>query len=211
MSTMNLFSLEAEHGVIGAMLKRPELVSVLRDGLSADAFAYGDNAELFGLICELDDAGTPVDVITLGDRHPELRSGESTLALAGEIWQNTPSVANAREYARIVRDRAVCRQIVSMADKASEIAQGAGSVEDKLSQVQTLVSGLDSGGADAECGSIGDLLAEHLDVLQERFDRHMAGVTLDGLSTGIPDLDAYTQGLKPGDMVVIAGRPAKKF
>jgi len=208
MSMMELHSLEAEHGVLGAMLKQPHLISVLAEELAPDAFAYPANSDLYRLILDLEAAGTPVDIITLGEAREYLADDTRTMAYAGEILINTPSVANAKEYARIVRERAVSRQIVEAAAGIDQIAREQTAIEDKIAQAQALILGLDAGGADGECQMIGDILREHVEVIQERFDRACSGVTMDGLSTGLPDLDGYTQGLKPGQMVVIAGRPA---
>ncbi|PWU30703.1 replicative DNA helicase [Pseudomonas sp. RW407] len=205
---IELHSLEAEHGVIGAMLKQPHLISVIADELSPDAFAYSVNAELYRLILDLESAGTPVDIITLGEARECLSDETRTMAYAGEIMLNTPSVANAKEYARIVRERAISRQIADAASGIEQIAHENCSIEDKIAQAQALVLSLDAGGADGECQMVGDILRDHVEVLQERHDRAQKGDTMDGLSTGIPDLDQYMQGLKPGQMIVVAGRPA---
>ncbi|AGA72955.1 MULTISPECIES: replicative DNA helicase [Pseudomonas] len=203
-----LHSLEAEHGVIGAMLRQPHLIDVLSDELAPEAFAWEDNADLYRLILELHSDGNPVDVITLSDRRAELPSGTRTLAYAGEIQANTPSVANAKAYAQIIRDRAICRQLAAAAERINDVAHEQASIEDKISLAQSIVLGLDASGNDGECQMICDILAQHVDVLQDRLDRLQNGVSMDGLGTGIPDLDGYTQGLKPGQMIVVAGRPA---
>ncbi|MDT3749572.1 replicative DNA helicase [Pseudomonas monteilii] len=203
-----LHSLEAEHGVIGAMLRQPHLIDVLSDALSPEAFAWDDNADLYRLILELHADGKPVDVITLSDRRAELPSGTRTLAYAGEIQANTPSVANARAYAQIIRDRAICRQLAAAAERINEVAHEQADIEDKISLAQSIVLGLDASGSDGECQMIGDIMAEHVEVLQERLDRYENGVSMEGLGSGIPDLDKFTQGLKPGQMIVVAGRPA---
>lgn len=203
-----LHSLEAEHGVIGAMLRQPHLIDVLSDELAPEAFAWEDNADLYRLILELHSDGNPVDVITLSDRRAELPSGTRTLSYAGEIQANTPSVANAKAYAQIIRDRAICRQLAAAAERINDVAHEQASIEDKISLAQSIVLGLDASGNDGECQMIGDILAGHVDVLQDRLDRLQNGVSMDGLGTGIPDLDGYTQGLKPGQMIVVAGRPA---
>ena len=205
---IELHSLEAEHGVLGAMLKQPHLIDVLSDNLSPDLFAYQDNADLYRLILELNSDSQPVDVITLSDRRTELSSGVRTLGYAGEIQANTPSVANAKVYAQIIRERAISRQIAALAERIHELAHEKASIEDKVAQAQSLVLGLDASGAEGECQMIGDIMAEHIDVLQTRLDRTAAGITIDGLGSGIPDLDTYTQGMKSGQMIVIAGRPA---
>ena len=203
-----LHSLEAEHGVLGAMLRQPHLIDVLSDDLAPDAFAWDDNADLYRLILELHADGQPVDVITLSDRRAELPSGTRTLAYAGEIQANTPSVANARSYAQIIRDRAVCRQLAAAAERINEVAHEQADVEDKISLAQSIVLGLDATGNDGECQMIGDILADHIEILQARLDRYEQGVVMDGLGSGIPDLDRYTQGMKAGQMIVVAGRPA---
>lgn len=205
---IELQSIEAEHGVIGAMLKQPHLIDLLSDDLAPDAFAWEDNADLYRLILELHSDGQPVDVVTLGERRAELPSGTRTMAYAGEIQMNTSSVANAKVYTQIIRDRAISRQIAGIAEQIGELAHEQASIEDKISQAQALVLGLDSSGSDGECQMIGDILRDHVEVLQDRFDKHLAGVTIDGLGTGLPDLDKFTQGLKPGQMIVVAGRPA---
>lgn len=205
---MDLQSLEAEHGVIGAMLCQPHLIDVLSDDLSADAFAWEDNAELYRLILDMHADGQPVDVVTLHDRRAELSSGVRVAAYAAEIQASTPSVANAQVYAKIIRQRAVCRLMSAAAARINEIAHEEASIEDKISLAQSIVLGLDSTGSDGECQMIGDILIEHVEVLQERLDKFAAGIVIDGLGTGIPDLDSYTQGLKSGQMIVVAGRPA---
>lgn len=205
---IELQSLEAEHGLIGAMLRQPHLIDILSDDLSPDAFAWEDNSELYRLILELHADGTPVDVITLGDRRTELSSGNRVFTYAAEIQANTPSVANAKEYAQIIRDRAICRLMSSAAERINDLAYEQSGIEDKISQAQSIVLGLDATGSDGECQMIGDILVDHIEILQERLDRFEKGIVMDGLGSGLPDLDKYTQGMKTGQMIVIAGRPA---
>lgn len=205
---IELHSLEAEHGVIGAMLIQPHLIDVISDNPSADAFAWPESADLYRLILSLHDEGQPVDIITLSDSKPVLANDVDTLVYAAEIQQNTPSAANAKVYAQIIRERAISRQIADAAARINEVAHEKAGIEDKIAQVQSLVLGLDASGSEGECQMVSDILADHLDVLEERHDRTLRGVKIDGLSSVILDLDKYTQGMKPGQMIVIAGRPA---
>lgn len=202
---IELFSLEAEHGVIGAMLKQPHLIDVLSDNLAPTDFYWQENEELYRLILTLHDAGTPVDLITLSDRRPVLPGDIKTLGYCAELFENTPSTANAKVYSQIVRERSLARSIVLAGDKVAEIAHEQLPIEDKIAQAQAVVLSLDGKGGDLECQMIGDILTDHIEILQARHDRQGE---LDGLSTGIPDLDKSLQGLKPGQMVVLGGRPA---
>lgn len=203
-----MYSLEAEHGVIGAMLIQPHLIDVLSENLSADAFAYPENADLYRLMLSMHNEGKPVDPITLGDAKPDLPNGLKTLTYAVEIQVNTPSAANAKVYAEIIRERAISRQIAAAAARITGIAHETASVEDKIAQAQSIVLSLDAAGNDGECQMIGDVLREHIDVLESRHERTLQGITIDGLSTGLPDLDKNLQGMKPGEMIVLAGRPS---
>lgn len=205
---IELHSLEAEHGVIGAMLIQPHLIDVISDDLPAGAFAWAENADLYRLILTLHDERQPIDVITLSDRKAVLANDLRTMAYAGEIQANTPSAANAMTYAQIVKDRAIARQIAEAGAQITEIAFEQAPIEDKVAQVQALALALDGKGADGECQMISDIWKEHIETLQDRQDRAARGETFDGLSCGIEGLDKYTQGLKSGQMIVLAGRPA---
>lgn len=202
---IELHSLEAEHGVIGAMLIQPHLIDVISEGLVGGDFFWAQNEELFRLIITMRDEHQPIDVITLSERKPILIGDIGTMAYAGEIQKNTPSAANAKSYARIVKDRSMSRSLLSASTDIADLAHDQLPIEDKIAQAQSIILGLDGNAQDNECQMVGDILRDHVDILQARSDR--AG-EIDGLTTGIPDLDANLQGLKPGQMVVIAGRPA---
>lgn len=207
MSMMELHSLEAEHGVLAAMLIQPQLIDILTEELSAAAFAWDENAELFQLILDQHNEGQPVDIITLSDRQPFLGE-QRTLAYAGEIQSNSVGVANAKEYARIVRERFVSRQIADLAARIHELAHENSPAETKMAEAQSMIMALDAKGKNAECHTIKELIAAHIDILEERHQRTVSGNLFEGLATGIPDLDKYTMGLKAGQMIVLAGRPA---
>lgn len=202
---IELHSLEAEHGVIGAMLIQPHLIDMISEGLAGGDFFWAQNEELFRLIITMRDEHQPIDVITLSERKPILIGDIGTMAYAGEIQKNTPSAANAKSYARIVKDRSMSRSLLSASADIADLAHDQLPIEDKIAQAQSIILGLDGNAQDNECQMVGDILRDHVDILQARSDR--AG-EIDGLTTGIPDLDANLQGLKPGQMVVIAGRPA---
>lgn len=202
---IELHSLEAEHGVIGAMLIQPHLIDIISEGVSGGDFHWPENEELFRLILSMHDERQPIDVVTLRERKPILVGDVDTMSYAAEIQMNTPSAANAKAYAKIVRDRSMARSLFSASSEIAGIAHEQLPIEDKIAQAQSIILALDGKASDNECQMIGDILREHIEVLQARCDRNGE---IDGLTTGIADLDQNLQGLKPGQMVVIAGRPA---
>ncbi len=199
------YSLEAEHGVLGAMFLRPELIDLLSADLAVEDFYYEDNAAIYRGILDLHGAGQPVDIVTIGAHIGELPCGSPAFAYAFEISRNTPSVANAASYAGTVRERSLDRSLIELSVRINEIAYGDQPTADKVAAVQAEAQAVDSQSATSEVIKAEDILDDYIEVLQARADR---GDEIDGLSTGIPDLDAKLQGLKPEQLIIIAGRPA---
>lgn len=199
------YSLEAEHGVLGAMFLRPELIDLLSADLSVEDFYYEDNAAIYRGILDLHGAGQPVDIVTIGARVGDLPCGSPAFAYAADIARNTPSVANAASYAGTVRERSLDRSLIALSVRINDIAYGDQTTVDKVAAVQAEAQAVDSQSATSEVIKAEDILDDYIEVLQARADR---GDEIDGLSTGIPDLDEKLQGLKPGQLIIIAGRPA---
>lgn len=199
------YSLEAEHCVLGAMLLRPELIDVLSADLAVDDFYFEDNADIYRGILALHGENKPVDAVTVGVYLGELSEGVSAIAYAAEIANNTPSIANAASYAATVRERSLDRAMIKLSTRINEIAHSDQPTAEKVAAVQTEALAIDSKSATTEVIKAEDILDDYIEVLQARADR---GEGIDGLSTGIADLDEKLQGLKPEQLIIVAGRPA---
>lgn len=199
------YSLESEHGVLGAMMLRPELIDTLAADLAAEDFYWPEHAEIYRAILDLNATGKGVDFLTVAERIGEFEDGRSVIAYTGEIVKGTPSVANAATYAATVRERSLDRALILCGDRIGEIAQGDQPTAEKIAAAQAELMAIDGESATSEIVKAEDVLFDHIEVLQARSDR---GDQLDGLSTGIADLDDKLQGLKPEQLIVIAARPA---
>lgn len=202
------YSIEAEHGLLGAMMQRPELIDSLSDDLSAESFYFPENAEVYRGIMAVRSAGKSVDFLTVGNHVGSLLDGTPAFAYCAEIVKGTPSVANAKTYAGIVRERAVERSLYDLGTQAMDIAHSDQDVQAKIAAVQAAAMAIDCGSGDDDIVKVGDVLADQLEVWQERHDRHARGETLIGLSTGLKDLDEKLGGLQPDHLYIVAGRPA---
>lgn len=202
------YSVEAEHGLLGSMMSRPELIDTLSDDLTAEAFYFAENADVFRGIMAVRAAGKAVDFLTVAEQVGTLPTGDRALAYCAEIVKNTPSVANAKTYAAIVRERAIERSLFDLGSHALEIAHSEQDVQTKIATLQAAAMALDCGAGDGDISKVGDVLADQLEVWQERHDRHARGETLIGLSTGLKDLDEKLGGLQPDHLYIVAGRPA---
>lgn len=203
------YSVEAEHGLLGAMMQRPELIDTLSDDLTAESFYFPENADVYRAIMALRSAGQAVDFLTVGNHIGELGStGTPAFAYCAEIVRNTPSVANSGTYAQIVRERAIDRALYDLGHQAMEISQGDQDTQAKISAIQAAALAIDSGANADEVVKASDVLIEQVEVWQERHDRHATGETLMGLSTGLKELDEKLGGLLPEQLIIVAGRPA---
>jgi replicative DNA helicase len=202
------YSLEAEHGLLGAMLQRPELIDTLSDDLTPAAFYFTENAEVYRGILAVRAAGQSVDFLTVGEHIGNLPNGDRALGYCAHIVHNTPSVASAQTYAGIVRERALERQLHAFGAQVVDIAHGDQDTLAKVASIQAAALAIDSGAGSGDVVKAADVVARQVEVWQERHDRHTRGETLIGLSTGLTDLDAKLGGLQPEQLIIVAGRPA---
>lgn len=133
------------------------------------------------------------------------------LAYLNALAQNTPSAANIRRYAEIVRDRGVLRQLVTIADEISAGAfnpQGR-DVRQLLDEAESKVFAIAEEGARGQKGflEIQPLLTQVVERIDELYHRdNQSDIT--GVPTGFVDLDRMTSGMQGGDLIIVAGRPS---
>lgn len=202
--TRDPYSQEAEQGVLGAMLIKPELIDILAADLKASDFFFAYNRDVFKAIQALRGRNVSVDFLTVADEIGMLDNGENSLAYVAELHRNTPSAANAKAYANIVLERSIDRALIAAAANVHDIATGDSSTEDKIAQAHAEIMGISTETAGAETITAGEALTKHIAELERR---EQLGGKIDGLLTGIDALDQKLLGLKGGQLVVIAGRP----
>jgi replicative DNA helicase len=199
-----LYSQEAEHGVLGALMIKPDLCEEIGAFLGPQDFAYEDNSTLYSMILGCHSKRISPDPVTLMDIRQDLPSGEMTIIYAADIMRNVPSAANAIPYARIVLERSTARKLQALAMQISEIAQSKGKIADQVAQAQSLIMGLNVGEETPDFISI----ADGLDQVLERIERRRSGTEELGLDFGLEDLDKIIRGIRRQNLVIIAGRPS---
>jgi len=206
-------SVEAEQSVLGGLLLDNTAWDKIADMLGESDFYRSDHRLIYRHISKLIGNSRPADVITASESLESTRELENAggLAYLGALAQNTPSAANIRRYAEIVRERAVMRKL---AEVGTEIADAAYSPMGKeagqlLDEAESKVFAISEEGARGKQGFL-DMqplltqVVERIDMLYNR--DNPSDVT--GVPTGFTDLDRMTSGLQPGDLVIVAGRPS---
>lgn len=199
-----LYSDEAEHALLGALMLDGELFDSITASVTTADFHDPENAALFQVMLDLHATGGPVDPVTLHDFKPYLPSGGSTIAYAGELARNTPSTANWKAYARTVTERAVLRRLVDAADAVRDSANENRPVAEIIASAQQAMADLrdlDTGEPDYK--RMDEVVTRNIDIIDAKFN----GAIQSGLSTGLVDLDKLIRGLRKKTVTIVAGLP----
>ena len=206
-------SIEAEQSLLGGILLDNAAWERIADLVNETDFYRDDHRRIYRHIFKLIDLGKPADVVTVYESLDKNDEAEQAggLAYLAEIANSTPSAANIRRYAEIVRERAILRQLVAAGDEiaASALNPSGRDARSILDAAEARVFEIAEAGTRSTSGfiSIQPILKEVVERVQELYDRdNPSDVT--GVATGLVDLDEKTSGLQPSDMIILAGRPA---
>lgn len=204
-------SIEAEQSLIGGLMLDATAWDKVADVIISADFYRKDHRLIFEAIANLIEAGSPCDVVTvseyLGNRNELDDAGglEYLATLANE----TPGAANARAYAKILREKSMLRALINA---GNEISGSAFTTEGRtasqiLDAAERLVFQIAEKGARGKAGfkSLKQILPQAVD----RIDLlHQSEGDITGISTGYTEFDKLTAGLQKGDLIIIAGRPS---
>tara|TARA_B110000238_G_scaffold189767_1_gene222240 strand:+ start:328 stop:1746 length:1419 start_codon:yes stop_codon:yes gene_type:complete len=205
-------SLEAEQSVLGGLLLDNETWDRVSEKVVAQDFYSRSHRIIFETIGVLIELGEPVDLITLSEslENDQKLDDAGGFVYLAEMMKNTPSAANITAYAEIVRERAVTRELISVANEIAEAGydtQGRSSAE-LLDFAETKVFAIAEQRVNKSEGpeSISSVLEKTVDRIERLCNEPTGGVT--GVSTGFVDLDKMTAGMQPSDLIIVAARPS---
>lgn len=198
-------STQAEQSVLGALLLDNSAIDRLGQ-LRADDFYVADHRTIFTALARLIMAGKPVDVITAFEALAASGKADAVggLPYLNALAQNTPSAANVQRYAEIVRSHADRRALLAALDTASTALTGGGDLADTIEKAQAAMMALTERRQVREPRSIGEILTTTVDQIDERYHAKDAPR---GVHTGLRDLDKRLNGMRPGELYILAGRP----
>ncbi len=203
-------NLEAEESVLGAMMvSQATIEPVLLDiRLQTDDFYRDRHRTIFDAIVRLNENADPVDVLTVAEKlseHGELERIGGKDIVAG-LAAKVPAPGSAKHYATIVKQNSLMRRLDAAAKTIQQsVADRDGEPSAMVEQAERLLFGVAHEERAADFREIGEILADEIDKL-EALATGKAEVT--GVSAGFRDLDSLTGGFQPGNLIVLAGRPA---
>ncbi|ABA56753.1 primary replicative DNA helicase [Nitrosococcus oceani ATCC 19707] len=204
-------SMEAEQSVLGGLLLDNQAWEQIADILGSEDFYRQDHRLLFLSIGEMLEQSRPCDVVTLSEWLKNKRLLEETggLAYLTNLARNTPTAANIKAYAEVVRERSVLRQLIRVGtDIAGSAYQPEGRESGELlDEAEKRVFEIAEQGARGQRSfvNIKDLLGKVVDRIDHLFEQDSP---ITGLPSGFADFDLLTSGLQPADLIIAAGRPS---
>ena len=201
-------SIEAEQSVIGSMIMDREAIVVASEIVLGDDFYNKQYGVLFDTMVELNDEGTPVDLVTLQDRLKEkdVPPEVSSLEFIRDLITAVPTSANIKYYANIVAEKATLRRLIRLNEEiANTCYVGKDSLEDILADTEKRVFDLVQRRNAGEFVPIRQIVMNAMDNI-ERASHNKGNVT--GVATGFLDLDYRTAGMQPSDLILVAARPS---
>lgn len=203
-------SFEAEQSVLGGLLLNQNSFDDVIAAVSPDDFYSKPHRLIFEAAIKIITMGGNLDLVTLQEKleetiQPEQYGGFAYLA---QLMRVTPSAANILAYAKIIRERALSRELIAIGNQMVESGYSerniaptelAGKYQDKLDNILQLGSG------EKKYDTVNTMLERAIVRIEENGKR---GTSITGLSSGFADLDKMTSGFQPSDLIIVAARPS---
>ncbi len=200
--------LAAEQCVLGGMMLSKDAISDVLDVIKARDYYRPAHQVVHEVIMDLFGRGEPADAVTVA---AELTRRGDIGRVGGAPYLHTliasvPTAANAGYYARIVRERAILRRLVEVGTRIAQLGYaGDGDADELVDRAEAEIYGVTDRRVSEDYLPLAEIMPGALDEIEAIGSR---GGSLSGVPTGFADLDALTNGLHPGQMIVIAARPA---
>ncbi|MBP6582936.1 MAG: replicative DNA helicase, partial [Chromatiaceae bacterium] len=202
---------QAEQSLLGGLMLDNQTWDSVADKVGEGDFYRREHRLIFGAIRDLAAREQPFDVVTLAEMLERTGQLEDAggLPYLGVIATSTPSAANVKAYAKIVRERSVLRQLISVGTGISDIAfntegrEVAELLDEAERRVFEIAEQEQRGGGGFQ--SLRGLLGRAVERIEILFQRNEP---ITGLPTGFADFDEMTSGLQPSDLIIVAGRPS---
>ena len=201
-------NIEAEMAVLGSMLIEETAIADAIETLERSYFYKEAHRKIFLSIINLFDANKPVDIVTLID---DLKKRGQLEEVGGPAYVTSlttvvPTAANINHYAKIVKEKALLRSLITTATQI--ISEGYESDEDVdklIDKAEKLIFEITSRRIERDSLSLKEVIKSSIETIDALYQRK-ASVT--GIPTGFLELDVMTAGLQASDLIVIAGRPS---
>jgi len=199
---------EAEIAVLGSMLLDKEAIGKAIELLDENSFYKSAHKKIYSTIINLYDKNKAIDVVTLGEELEKKNAldGIGGSAYIASIASSIPTSANMEHYAKIVKEKAILRNLISTATQiVSESYDNITTVDELLDKAERMIFDITTNKVEAKYFSIKDIIKNSIETIDNLYQRKES---ITGIATGFHDFDVMTAGLQRSDLIIIAGRPS---
>lgn len=201
------FSMEAEQSVLGAILIDPERLPDIEQMISPEDFYVEEHGEIFSAMLSIFNQNKRIDAITVQNElisrgvYKEEEINKYLITIVSAV----PTASNAREYAKIVRDKSVLRNLIDASEKITDDAYSAvGSVNEQLEAAESRIYDIANKRTVKTFRPLSEIMVDLYNDLSER----MRNPNVErGVKTGFSGIDKVLAGMEKGDLVLIGARP----
>ncbi|MFH1097684.1 MAG: replicative DNA helicase [Candidatus Desantisbacteria bacterium] len=199
-------SIDAEMSMLGAMLMDKDAIGSAIELIEDDYFYRGVHQRIYQAIISLYEKNEPVDIVTLSE---QLQHNNELASVGGSVYLTTllnsvPTAANIEYYAKIVQDKALLRKLITVATNIVTMGyEGGDDVANVLDQAERMIFDVVQKKITREFVPLEAILHDSFELIEKLYKQkeHVTGVP-----SGFVDLDKYTSGFQPSDLIIIAGR-----
>ena len=197
---------QAEEATLGGALTSMNVMGELTGILTEKDFYQPRHQLIWKAMTSLYTEGKPIDAVLVGEKLKQVgdlekAGGANYLA---DLTQSIPTPANSLYYAHIVHDKALLRRVIDAGTRITQLGYSEGTPQDVINEAQAQAYALSDSQIRSDYQTIGQAAGATLNTLKAEHEGHGTP----GLYTGFPDLDDTTHGFQPGQLIIIAGRPA---
>ncbi|MFH1262886.1 MAG: replicative DNA helicase [Pseudomonadota bacterium] len=201
-------NLEAEQSVLGAILLDNEAAHDVTEILRPEDFYKEAHRHIFEAVLGLLERNEPADLVTLTNelkKQGELESIGGAAYLA-TLVEAVPTSASVLHHARIVKDKATVREIIRAASEIAENGyEGGTEVAEFLDQAERVIFQVSDRNNRNALLPLSEAVKDSFIQIEKAYERKNL---ITGLSTGFKEIDKFTSGLQPSDLIIVAGRPS---
>jgi replicative DNA helicase len=201
-------NIEAEQSVLGGILIDSESINKVIDILSPEDFYRESHRKIYELMIELYEKSEAIDIITLTSLAKDrgLLEEVGGVTYLSSLVDMMPSAANIIQYAKIVREKAILRELINVANEIIEKSHEVDlDVEDYVDDAEKMIFQVSEKKFKPSFYHIKDVVKENVKTIWKLYEQKQA---VTGIPTGFIELDRLTSGLQPCDLIVVAGRPS---
>lgn len=201
-------SIESEQSVLGAIIIDNDAIHKVIELLRPEDFYKESHQKIYQAMISLYERGEPLDLITLTDELKRVKVLDKVggAAYLAQLAESVPTAANVLHYARIVKEKALLRQLISAATEIiTDCYKEEEDIEELLDRAEQLIFSISEYRIRPSFYPIREILKETFKVIERLYERKEL---VTGVPSGFKDLDRLTAGFQPSDLIIVAGRPS---